>query len=198
MLYDPKLSIFSPVKSPKGTSEGAGATTEGEYEDQLGEVAIDDTFTYNSDETGASCSDDDGNGKTGGGDCGKRVSATREHVKSESDEDTTTKNKIQRSDLAKDIDAEGSSSTAKLDADTSASTKDEPTKGWIGWLIAKLDGNRRDMFGGRSTRKYNRSKIARRTIRRRAERRTQKRKQKPRRTIRRERRNKKGTQKRRK
>jgi hypothetical protein len=57
-----------------------------------------------------------------------------------------------------------------------------------------------DLFGGRSTRKRNPSKIPRRTIRRgrprRGQKRTQKRKQKPRRTIRR--RNKKGTQKRRK
>ena len=210
MLEDKTLLIFSPVKSPKGASAAAGAgagadadpTTKGEYEDQLSEVAIDDTFTYNSYETGASC-DDDGNGKTGGGgDCGgKRGSETREHVKSESDEDETKKIK---SEFEKAIYEEGSGSPAIIfTAATAApaSTTDEQPKGWIDWLIEKLDANRRDMFGGRSTRKRKRSKIPRRTIRRRAQKRTQKRKpiKKPRRTIRRrQRRNKKGTQKRRK
>jgi hypothetical protein len=209
MLYDRELLISSPGKSPKGVSAGAGAgatasvdvdaTTKGEYEAQLGEVAIDDTFTYNSDETGASCDDDDDDdGKTGRVDCGKRGSETREHVKSESDDDTRSESEKNKNDLATAIYAEGSGSPAISDAAMPASTKDEQPNGWIVWLIKKLDANRRDMFGGRSTRKRKRSKIPRRTIRQRAQKRTQKHKQKPHRTIRRRRRNKKSTQKRRK
>jgi len=206
MLDDRELLISSPGKSPKGVSAGAGAgatasvdvdaTTKGEYEAQLGEVAIDDTFTYNSDETGASCDDD---GKTGRVDCGKRGSETREHVKSESDDDTRSESEKIKSEFETAIYEEGSGSPAIFTAANAApaSTTDEQPNGWIVWLIKKLDANRRDMFGGRSTRKRKRSKIPRRTIRQRAQKRTQKHKQKPHRTIRR-RRNKKSTQKRRK
>lgn len=63
MIQDDDNTITSPNKSPPNAV--ARASTEGEYEDQLGEVAIDDTFTYNSAEANTSCES-----KIGGGVCG--------------------------------------------------------------------------------------------------------------------------------
>ena len=191
MLEDTGSSISTPGKSPlKDASAGASAgedadtTTEGEYEDQLGEVAIDDTFTYNSDETGTSCSDDAGNGKPGEGVCGKRESETMQKYDDRLKIDENTENPQKRIGVISKTSSESRSSVA-----TSYSPEDQQNIGWIAWLSNRFNANRR---GGSPTRKRKPSKIPRRTTRRRTTRRSQKR------TIRRQRRNKKGTQKRRK
>ncbi len=190
MLKDTGSSISTPGKSPlKDASTGASAgedadtTTEGEYEDQLGEVAIDDTFTYNSDETGTSCSDDAGNGKPGEGVCGKRESETMQKYDILKI-DEKNENPQKRIGVISKISSKLPSSVA-----TSYSPEDQQNIGWIAWLSNRFNANRR---GGSPTRKRKRSKIPRRTIRRHAPRRGQKR------TIRRRRRNNKRTQKRRK